>query len=235
MKKQKTIGVLGGMGPAASASCLTRMLQYASDEHGAVLDEEYPPIVLRSIALEGFDETGAMEMEKTKAELIAGAQTLEAAGADIVVIPCNTVHFFHKEINESVGIPVFNLIQETTAHVASKHYKTVGLLCSESTNNTQLYQQCLQKQSISTISPSPHQQQSINKVIWNVLANSNNKVDVEVLRYIAHQQISMGAEALILGCTELPLVLQQSHIDIPVIDTLQILSEAAVEFARSSL
>ena len=115
----KTIGVLGGMGPAASATLYANMIEYAQSKYNAVQDTDYPPIIIYSLPLSGFDETGITDENLVKKQLIKGVQILEDAGCDSIVIACNTVHVFHDDMQKAVTIPVLHIVEETA--ITSKY------------------------------------------------------------------------------------------------------------------
>ena len=139
-KKNKTIGILGGMGPEASANLYSKMIKYTQHEYGAVQDSDYPPIIIYSMPLLGFDETGIVDQDSVKMQLIEGVRKLENAGCDLIIIGCNTVHIFFDEMQAAVNIPILNIVEETKKKVVDFGCKKVGLFASESTSKTKLYQ-----------------------------------------------------------------------------------------------
>lgn len=235
MKKttpNKTIGILGGMGPVASANLYHHIISYSQNEYGAVQDNEYPPVILYSLPLDGFDETGIVDDELVCKQLIEGVQTLEKAGCNLIIVACNTVHYFYKEMQASVTIPILSMIQVVCDQVAAGGYQNVGLLCSESTNQLNLYKQPLTANNVTLLSPTSAQQAKLNQVIEHVMGGHQNTTDVLTLKEIIRNYTMQGAEAIILGCTELPIAINQTHTDITLFDTLEIVTKAAVDFAH---
>ena len=157
-RKNKTIGVLGGMGPEASSNLYSKIIKYAQQEYGAVQDFDYPPIIIYSLPLFGFDETGIVDETTVKKQLIDGVKKLESAGCDLIIIACNTVHSYYHEMQSTVNVPIFNIIEETKKRVIKLGYKKVGLFASESTNKLQLYQKRFADSNIQVISPNNTQQ-----------------------------------------------------------------------------
>ena len=145
VQNNKTIGVLGGMGPEASSNLYSKIIKYAQHEYGAVQDFDYPPIIIYSLPLFGFDETGIVDETLVKKQLIEGVKKLESAGSDLIIIACNTVHSYFKEMQSAINVPIFNIIEETKKRVVEFGYKKVGLFASESTNKLELYRQQLRK------------------------------------------------------------------------------------------
>lgn len=229
--KNKTIGILGGMGPSASADLYSKIIKYCQHKYNAVQDYEYPQIIILSLAMYGFEETGIVNENLVKNQLIEGAKKLELAGADFVIIACNTVHCFYNQIQVSVKIPVLSIIEETKKKVLWHDIKKVGILSSESTNKLKLYQKSFENNNIKLICANKKQQKTINSVIENVMAGKHGHKDKETLKLIINNYLKHGAQAVVLGCTEIPLAINQKDASIKLFDTLQIIAESAVDLA----
>ena len=227
----KTIGILGGMGPEASSTLYARMIKYIQTRFGAEQDTDYPPIVIYSLPLSGFDETGITNEQLVSRQLIEGVKKLEMAGSDLVIIACNTVHLFYDQMQNAVNIPVFNIIEETKKRVAEAGIKQIGLFASETTGRLSLYQNNFSDSGIKVFSPDRSQQNALNLVIRHVMSGSQGEEDREVLIQIARNFREKGAEAVVMGCTEIPLALNQSHTDIRLFDTIEIIIESAVNYS----
>lgn len=227
----KTIGILGGMGPSASANLYDKMLEYTQREFGAVQDDEYPPIIIYSLPLVGFDEKGIVDAESVRKLLIHGVKKLEDAGCDLIIIACNTVHIFYDDMQMAVKIPIFNIVEETAKRVTNFHYKHVGLMCSESTTKAQLYEEAFDKYGIKVIAPNQEQQEDLNRVIEHVMGGHQGLDDVLILKKIIRDYLHDGAEAIVIGCTEIPLAINQSHTDTHLFDSNRIIVECAVDFS----
>jgi aspartate racemase len=229
--KNKTIGVLGGMGPVASANLYIKIIKYAQDKYGAVQDFDYPSVIINSLPLLGFDETGIVDNDLVKTQLIEGVKKLEGAGCDLIIIGCNTVHIFFDEMQTAVKIPILNIIEETKKEVLKFGYKKVGLFASESTNKLKLYQERFQKDGMEVISANEQQQKILNTVIEHVMGGNQKIEDVIALKDVARQYMEQGAKAIVMGCTEIPLAINQSHTDIKLFDTIEIIVRSAVDFS----
>jgi aspartate racemase len=227
--KNKTIGILGGMGPSASADLYFRVIKYSQGKYNTVQDYEYPPVFMVSLALDGFDETGITDENLVKSQLIEAVKKLEAAGADFIVIACNTVHIFYDQMQAAVKIPILNIVEETKKKILEIGFKKVGLFSSESTNKLELYQNIFNKSGMEVISANDEQQKILNNVIENVMGGKQGADDVKVLKEIADDFQKKGAEAIVIGCTEIPLAINQSQINIKLFNSTQILAESAVD------
>jgi aspartate racemase len=231
MKVNKTIGVLGGMGPVASSNLYSKIIKYTQTRYGAVQDFEYPPVIIYSLALVGFDETGIVDEELVKKQLIEGVKRLEDAKCDLIIVACNTVHAYYDDMQAAVDVPIFNIIEETKKRVMTFGYKKVGLFASESTNKLQLYQDQFNSSGIEVISPNKQQQEDMNRVIEHVMGGNRKTEDIIALKDIARNYLKQGAEAIIMGCTEIPLAINQVHTDIKLFDTVEIIVQSAVDYS----
>jgi len=230
-QKKKTIGMLGGMGPGASASLYNKIIKYAQYKYNAVQDFDYPPLVIYSLPLEGFDETGIVDGESVKKQLVQGVQKLESAGCDIIIIACNTVHIYYDIMQKAIDVPILNIVNETKKKVQKAGYNKVGLLASESTNQLNLYQNKFSKDGIEIISANKDQQKIINAVIENVMGGNQGIEDVIALKSVIRSYVRQGAEAVILGCTEIPLAINQTDTDVELFDATTSIVELSVDFS----
>lgn len=227
-RKRKTIGILGGMGPEASAYFYGLLIKLAHRKYGAVQDTDFPPILIYNLPLFGFDETGITDKELVKKQLLEGVKKLESAGSDFIIIACNTVHSFYDLMQQSINIPILSIINETVNETISRGYKSVGVLSSESTNKMGLYSEKLRERGITVIDISAIDQDQLNKIILHVMAGQSGISDTTVAMGIINNLISKGAEAIILGCTELPLAIDQSASSVPVLNSNEIIVDRAL-------
>ncbi len=227
----KKIGVLGGMGPEASANFYYKIIHYCQKEYQAVQDTDFPPMIIYSLPLSGFDESGIVNKKLVLQQLIHGIDVLESSGCDFIVIPCNTVHFFINELRMKFPIPILSIMEETIEKIKQDNHNIIGLLGSETTLKLQLYQNLLDKNNISCVFPNEKENNLITQLILEVMSGKvGNKTKNNVLTIIKKME-QQSAKAIVLGCTEIPLAISQKDVNIKVYDTLQILAESAVDFA----
>lgn len=226
--KNKTIGVLGGMGPATSANFYCAMIKYAQQKYGAVNDTDFPQIIINSLPLQGFDETGVLDKKLVLNQLKKGIRTLENAGSDFIAIPCNTVHCFIDELRNDSNIPILSIIEETIKVIQEKKIEPIGILGSETTLKLKLYENGLKENNISFCTLREEHYPIITALILGIMGGSSvdNK---DVLNIIA--EMSKSTKGIILGCTELHSAIKQSDTTVTVFDSLNILAEAAVNEA----
>nr|WP_256369410.1 amino acid racemase [Methanococcoides sp. AM1] len=160
---------------------------------------------------------------------------MENAGAEVIAIPCNTMHYFYRELQNSTRIPIINMISETTSyiHKAFPEIKKIGLLATTGTLMTRLYHDSID--GIEIITPDEELQERVMNSIYGeegikagYIEGSARENILEVIEVL----IKEGAEAIILGCTELTLLSIKEEVPVPLIDPSQILAEVVVKKAR---
>ena len=222
----RTVGVLGGMGPRATADFFQKLIDLTpakrDQDHLRVIVDNNPQIPDRSrcILEGGEDPTPA---------LVATARNLERAGADFLVIPCNTAHHFLDSIRRSVRIPVLD-ITEAVARRA-RGFACVGLLATRATVAAGLYQRSLGQRGCRVLVPSPARQELVDRAIFAVKAGDLGPEVRGWVREAGRELVEAGAQALVLGCTEIPLVVDPGEWPVPVLDSTALLAQAAVEEA----
>ncbi len=226
----KTIGVLGGMGPWATLDFFEKILRLTpaktDQEHLRVIIDNNPKIPDRSPAIVGTGE------DPTPA-LVASARTLQQAGADVIVIPCNTAHYFYERVQNAVSIPVLHIMEEvaSTAREEVPSARVLGILATAAAVSSGLYARACARRGIEVVNPDPAGQQVVNRAIYAVKGGQMGPEITVGLRKIADALVGRGAQALVLGCTELPFVLKPQDVGVPLLDSNQILARAAVRFA----
>jgi len=230
---EKIIGILGGLGPEATVDLFYKIVKLTpvekDQDHFRIIIDNNPKIPDRTDAIMGNGKDPLPE-------LIATAQNLEKAGANFIIMPCNTAHYFISEIQQSIKIPILNMIKETAHHVKSifPSIKNVGLLATKGTYKTGLYNSFFKEKNIKILIPSPLEQDKIMDIIYKIKSSILTKEMKNQMRVISEEQIKKGAQAIIACCTEIPLILKDGDIKAPVIDPTTILAKRAIEEARYS-
>ncbi len=226
----KTIGILGGMGPSASAAMYQKIIQLCQEQYQAVQDTDYPEIVLYSLPLTGFDETGIVDAQSVLMQLQTGIAKLVAAGCDCIIMACNTVHVLYDQLQANCPVPIVHMIEVTVQAVIG--HPVVGVLSSETTAKLDLYTRALKNQHVGAVVPSVAQQAQVTGVIIHVMAGQQSDSDVAALQAVCQGFQAQGATAIVLGCTELPLVLAQEHVPLPLYDAVSISAKAVLANAK---
>ncbi len=225
-----TVGVVGGMGPRATADFFAKLIELTpaarDQDHLRVLIDSNPQIPDRSAFILG-------EGEDPTPWLVETARRLEAAGADFLVIPCNTAHYFLEAIRRSVRIPVLD-ITEAVAEEATRTVpglEAVGLLATTATARAQLYHRAFGRRGVRVIAPGGEDQKAVDRAIYSVKAGDLGPEVRKAVARVGVRLVEQGAEAIVLGCTEIPLVVDPQTWPVPVLDSTHILAQVTVRTA----
>lgn len=231
---EKTIGVLGGLGPWATVDLFEKILRLTpaahDQDHLRVIIDNNPKIPDRSPAILGGGE------DPTPA-LVATAQNLERAGADLIVIPCNTAHAFYGPIAAAVSVPVLHIMDEVAqaARTEVPSLRRAGVLATRATMAAGLYHRAFERVGVDVVGPDAGGQEVVNRTIYGVKAGQAGPRLTAELLPVAQSLVDRGADAVVLGCTELPFVLRPGDIAVPLLDSNLILAQAAVRAARQAV
>ena len=227
----KTIGIIGGLSWESTLVYYKIMNEYAKEKLGGYHSAK---IILYSF---DFSEVHFLqvkkEWEKLADVLIVVAKRLQKSGADFLVIASNTTHMFFNDIKKSISIPVLHIADATAATIKDKGLKRVGLLGTKLTMEKDFYIKRLEsKHGIKTIVPGKKDRDVINNIIFNELVLGRIKESSrEKLIAIIESLVKRGAEGIILGCTEIPLLIKQNDVSVPIFNTTSIHAKAAVDYA----
>ncbi len=217
----KKIGILGGMGPEATMDLYRKIISIFQQEYDSIYDDDFPEIIICSLPIPDVVER-VTEEDKIRKMLLSGVQRLEKAGADFIAIPCNTVSYYLAELREVVSIPILSILEETAKEVRRRGLGKVGLIGTEMTIEAGIYSDVLGD--VEIISIGPKQRKTITRIILNILAGNKCKDDQRRLEKIILDLKTLGAQEVILGCTELPLLIEGDDL----LNTTEILAKAVV-------
>ncbi|HLW46469.1 MAG TPA: amino acid racemase [bacterium] len=225
--RRRTIGVIGGMGPLATADFYLRLVRATP----AATDQEHLHVIIDSNT-EIPDRTAAIEHrgpDPTPA-LVETARRLVAAGAEVLVMPCNSAHAFLDAIRRAVPVPVLDIMEEVASAAAglTPVPAAVGLLATSGTVRRRLYQAALARRGIEVRTPDAAGQRAVSGAIASVKAGETGPEVRGRALAAAEELVRAGAGAIVLGCTELPLVLASEDVRVPLLDGTEILARAAV-------
>lgn len=227
MKNNGSIAILGGMGPQASSKLLEVIITMASSDFEVKTDSDFPEIVLNSIPVPNF--IANKENVKTVRSILTNrVKMLEAFNPACFGIACNTAHLLLKDLQAGTRVPFVSIIDEVAKQVLESKLSKIGLLATPVTIKSGLYQKALKKQKIRVIISSKYDVEIVEKVIRNVLAGRNDDADTERLVKVADSLTQKGAQGIILGCTELPLIFPK-RFTLPVFDSIEILARALLK------
>lgn len=225
--KKKTVGIIGGMGPAATAMLFQKLIDYTDAgndaEHMHIVIDNNPGIPDRTTAILKGDDTPL-------SYIVESGKKLESCGAELLLIPCNTSHYFYDRIQEQLGATVVNMIAQTAGICVEKGWKKVGVLATTGTCSTRTYDRELKKLGIEAVYPDEKGQKKVMEIIYDQV-KAGKKIDAAIIDQTLKEMASEGAEAFILGCTELPFAIKNGDFGYHFLDSLDILAKCAVELS----
>ncbi len=227
---KKTIGILGGMGPEATAYFFELIIKNTKAEK----DQEHIPVIIYSNPAVPPRTDAILEKgESPLPHLLEGARVLRQAGADFIVMPCVTAHYFLDEIVAREKVSFLSLLDETLLYTQRKmpELKKAGLISSTGTLKSGLFHDAFAREEIEVFGPEDEEQEQVMEAIFGkqgIKAGFSSGRPKEIIQGVARTLIKRGAEAVIAGCTEVPLVLKQEDIKVPFIEPLQILAEVSI-------
>lgn len=224
---KKTVGIIGGMGPAATALLFQKMIDYtdakADADHMHILIDNRPSIPDRTTAILNGDDTPVKQ-------ICESGKQLEKMGAELIAIPCNTSHYFYPYIQEQLDVPVINMLEETAKECKKMGLDSVGVLATTGTKNTGIYEKALKTYDIETIYPDEEEQAVLMSLIYDYV-KAGKEADCRMFHKELEHMKNEGAQAFVLGCTELPMVFRDGDLGMRFIDSLDVLAKRTVEMA----
>ena len=230
-KKKLIAGVLGGMGPLATVDFMSMVIDLCpivtEDDHVRLLVDQNPHIPNRQIV-------SNIKSKNIGSMLADGALKLQNAGADFIVMPCNTAHMFSDDIKTRINIPFIHIVDETineiTAYFPDK--KSAGIMATSACINAKIYQDGLTVNNKKFHLPSESYQDECMKSIFDIKEGTEISNPADSMYKIANHLTEKGAEILIAGCTEIPLVLKNEDLNVPLISSTEVLAIKTIEYAN---
>jgi aspartate racemase len=219
---QKVVGIIGGMGPSATVDLMNKIITHTP----ATRDQDHIHIIVDNYA-QIPDRTNAILGEGTSPApfIIESAKRLQNAGAELLAMACNTAHFYYDVVQESVQIPILHMPLETAQYLHKHHFTKIGLLATDGTLKTQLYKKSCEQYGIEVMEPDTEMQKHVMQGIYAIKGGDFEK-GLFSLSTVATGLREEGAEAIIGGCTEVPLVLHN------IIDPTEVLAKKVIEMAK---
>ena len=226
-----TVGVLGGMGPEATIDFMAKVVAFTPADR----DQDHVPMLVdnncrvpdRQQAMRGGDSAPVSNA------LVEMAKRLEVAGADFLVMPCNTAHAFVSDAAAAVGIPLVSIIDVTVeaALEAARGGRRIGLLATDACLEAGVYASAAQARGLTVDAPDRAAQELLMSLIFRVKAGKMDDAVHDGMLIVAQQLIDAGAAALIAGCTEIPLVLRPTDVGVPFVSSTEALARRTVAVA----
>jgi aspartate racemase len=227
----KTIGLIGGMSWESSLEYYRLINELVKDRLGGLHSAKCVMVSVDFAEIETQQRDG--RWDDAAQVMIVAAEHLEAAGADFVVICTNTMHKVANEIHANISIPILHIADATAARIKAQGLKQVGLLGTRFTMEEDFYAGRLtRRHGFGVIVPETGERELVHRVIYDELCLGVTKAESKA-RYldIIDRLVARGAQGVILGCTEVGLLVHQADCQVPLFDTTRIHAEAAVEYA----
>lgn len=223
----KSVGILGGVGPETTANFYLSIMAECQRLAGS----NRPHILIGSLPIPYDIEEAALlhgkDVDAFRPFLIEEAQLLEKAGADFIVMPCNTLHRFEDDIRKAVSIPFVSIVDVVSSFLKGGRDSKIGLIATGITLETQFYQKRFAAMDLDVLIPNAFQQAKIAKMIHGLVtgsyANNQRQVLIDVIEDFAQQ----GATKILLACTDLQALIPH-HPDVKIVDTMQLLADEVV-------
>lgn len=227
MLKLNNVGILSGMGPLCGANFLTDYI-LELNSRGIAQDSDFPEMTLYSVPFPNSHWTEKGFVYRTKEENLPLIESLhkcmkkfEAHSVQLIAVPCNTIHFLYDEMKNSTDIPVLSIIDEVKKHISEKNYKRVGIFCSDATTELNLYKD------INPILATPKEQEVVTEMIYKVMMGIHTIEDKKrFVQLIENKFKNDNLDSLIMGCTEIPVLVSQEDTFVPLIDSTNVLAQA---------
>jgi aspartate racemase len=226
----KKIGIIGGLSPESTVEYYLHITHTYTERYG---DYGYPEMIIYSVRFQHYVDWPTQDRWDLVAQgLSEAARHLETAGADFLIISANTPHIVFDQVSASVKIPILSLLDVVGEAIRKQGLHTVGLLGTRFTMDHPMYPEALGRQGIKVLLPDADERAFINEVIYKelvagIIRPESRQGYVKIINRLAER----GAQGIILGCTEIPLLVSEADAGLPVFNTTTLHAEAALEYA----
>lgn len=224
----KTVGIIGGLGPETTSEFYLDIVFSCFKKTKVVR----PGIIIASVPLPYEIEEDLIMGNKGKERyvpfLVNEAKRLQKAGADFIVMPCNSLHVFINEIREAVDVPVLSIIEETVKFLKNNKLQKVGIVSTSATIQNKLYENAFEENGIKYVTPDDFQQAKMGKFILNLVTGQQKNRDREELNQIINEFEKKDVDCVALACTDLQLLIPK-HPRLRIFDTMKIFADVTVD------
>ncbi|WP_090055715.1 aspartate/glutamate racemase family protein [Luteibacter sp. 329MFSha] len=228
----KTIGILGGMSAASTQIYYRELCRLTAERLGGL---HSPELLIRSVDfadIEALQAAGAWD--RAGERLNEEAKALERGGADVLVLATNTMHKVAARMMDGVGIPLLHIADATASRIVAAGFRSPGLMATAFTMEQTFYTDRLAAAGLEVILPGADDRAETHRIIYDELCRQIvSDTSREAYVGIARRLVDRGADCLILGCTEVGMLLDQGNVSVPVFDTTLVHCEAAIALALS--
>ena len=219
------LGVIGGLGPMATAYYLELVIRMTDVER----DQDHLELIVMNIPSIP-DRTAYILGKSTENPLIPMVELgkqMKALGATAVATPCVTAHYFHEDLQTGIGLPVIHVIRQTAQLLQQSGIRRVGLMATDGTVQSGIFQRQVEELGMELVLPDEEGQQGVMTLIYNQV-KAGRKPDMRLFCTIRDRLFQSGAEVVILGCTELSLLKKEQELGDGILDVLDVLAKESV-------
>ena len=224
-KNTKILGVLGGLGPMATAYYLELMIKMtdaATDqEHLQSIVMNFPTVPDRTAFILGRSQESPLE------PMIALGRQLKAMGAGVIATPCITAHYFHKELQEGIGLPMIHGIECIARQLSRAGITRVGLMATDGTVQSGIFQRQVEEQGMELILPDQEGQAAVMTLIYDQV-KAGKQPELQLFEAVKQQLRNKGAQVVVLGCTELSMLKKENPLGNGILDALEVLAQESL-------
>lgn len=229
----QTLGILGGLGPMATVYFYDMLVRHTK----ATCDQDHLDVIINSRASTP-DRTSYILGQSTENPfdiMARDAQRLVTFGADVLAIPCNTAHYFYDRLNETISVPILNMVEETVLEAKARGCCRVGILATSGTVQTGTYSRMCERHGLEFVCPDETHQQDLMNVIYGDI-KQGKRPDMARFFAVADSLKRQGCTRMILGCTELSIIKKDEQLDAFYIDSMSVLAKNAITtFGRTPI
>jgi len=229
----KKIGILGGMSPESTTLYYEHITRTYTARFG---NYGYPEILIYSVNFQKYvDWQHSGQWQEAARDMAEALERLHGAGADFGLIATNTMHIVFDEVQRAVHMPLISIVQATAESILAAGLRSVGLLGTIFTMRERFFREGLERCGIMALVPEPDSQQRMNDVIYQELCRGEIRTESRRLFLdIIERLRAQGAQGVVLGCTEIPLLVEPQHCDLPLFNTSLLHAAKALDFALQS-
>lgn len=229
---KKVLGVIGGMGPIATSYFMELVIKMSD----AATDQEHLDMIIYNIP--AIPDRTSYILDHTKENplpmILDIVGKLENLGVEFLAMPCCTAHYFQDDLEKSLHKPFVNIIRATVHYLKERGITKVGVMATDGTMSTGLFRRELEENNMEIVCPSPERQKDVMYIIYNNV-KANAPADMERFHRVEQELKGNGAQAIILGCTELSLVKRDNPLGPGFIDAMEVLAQQSLISCGSTL
>ncbi len=221
----KVLGIIGGLGPMATAY----FLQLVTTMTDAGVDQEHIEILIHSKP-QIPDRTEYIlnrSVQSPVPHMVEVGKGLAKQGAQLIVMPCITAHYFQKELENEIGLPILNGIEETVEYLKERGYEQIGIMATDGTIRSGIFQQALEARKMQVFVPDEENQKKVMHLIYDNV-KAGKPLEYTLFEEVSKELFQKGAQVILLGCTELSLFKKEAHLPAGYLDVMEVLARKAV-------